>query len=208
MRRLFPKRSTQVENIDIVMSATYFQGVAKNYGMCGTCVSSVWCVYGAWCLGVWVCVCGVSGVVCVVCGVCVVWCVVCGVCVVCISHVVLVCACVCGVWCVWCVRLACGVCVRCLCVWCMCVCVCGVWYVCLVCVYVWCMVCILRVCICRERKGGEGGRDLLFATSAAGILNSIFLVIHLDYYTTGPQKLLFQNLVYIESNSEFCLILE
>ncbi len=61
-----------------------------------------------------------------------------------ITPVHLKCVCVCGVWCV-----VCGVCVWCVCVWCVCVCVCvcvcgcgGVWLWLCVC------VCVRGVCVC------------------------------------------------------------
>ena len=54
-----------------------------------------------------------------------------------ITPVHLKCVCVCGVWCV-----VCGVCVWCVCVWCVCVCVC-------VCVWLWwCVVVVVCVCVC------------------------------------------------------------
>lgn len=97
---------------------------------------------------------------------------------VCVSSV----GCVCGTWCV------CGVNGVVCTVWCgmcvsgVCVCLC---------------VCVPRVCICRERMGGYGGRDLLSSPLAAGIPNSIYAGIHLDYYTAGPKKAVISKTTYL-----------
>lgn len=153
------------------------------WGVCAYVYVCLWCIYGIWACGVYVCsvfvwcvrmCCGGVFVYVYVC----LWCVygicVCGVCVVCLS-IYVVCVggmCVCIYMCVYvCDICVCGVrvcsvclCGVCVCVWGICVCVCVfmvcVWYMCM-----WCVFWGVRVYTSRKVyiEGGFRFRSFVFS---------------------------------------------